>query len=444
MEARADCQAGGGDLATLTQGQNETLKGVIVALPHVTELLIGLRRINKNSDVFKWLGGASPSYDDWQSGFPTPAQSSRLSVTLAATGWRDVNPNEPEIHYVCELPDACGPHCTSGSCGDGVIDAGELCDEGAANGAGDGHCATDGSRLQTCGDGILDATWSAEPEVCDEDELNGAAGYCNPTCDGYTGCGDGVVEGLEICDEGASNGTHGCSGIGLTVDGIKYCAGPEVTAWDQIDDACAATDGGGIWGEVDATLSATLGPALASGGLSEVALALRRKGGGPIDPLPCCDNIFVWPDGGEIGPDDNAWADGEPHIKNYGIFGCNDPPGRGLRPADRGRDVGQRRLVRDPAPAVPAERRMQRHLSGDRVGRGDGAFDGRWSVTKATWRAAASSSSNAGSTSPTRLRGLIGPHRLGAPRGSRWPSRPSSSATPPGRRRRAGHSTPLA
>lgn len=80
------------------------------------------------------------------------------------------------------LPDFCdGAEASSGCapssyCGDGIVDEGETCDDGPANGAGYAWCAADCSFGPYCGDGIVD-----EIEECDDG--NGTAGDgCGPGC----------------------------------------------------------------------------------------------------------------------------------------------------------------------------------------------------------------------------------------------------------------------
>jgi len=88
---------------------------------------------------------------------------------------------------------------------------------------------------QVCGNQIIE-----QPEVCDGNSQqctiqDGYAGgqACNQTCDGWEEClsqdycGDGSVNGPEVCDDGANNGGYGycnsdCSGLGDHCgDGVK-------------------------------------------------------------------------------------------------------------------------------------------------------------------------------------------------------------------------------
>jgi Protein of unknown function (DUF1554) len=69
-------------------------------------------------------------------------------------------------------------------CGNGRLDPGEQCDLGAANmpdAYGKGACTTQCMNAPYCGDGIVDG-----PEVCDGgDAGSNALGACNPECSGY-------------------------------------------------------------------------------------------------------------------------------------------------------------------------------------------------------------------------------------------------------------------
>lgn len=87
-----------------------------------------------------------------------------------------------------------------GRCGDGVVDPGEGCDEGAANGPY--AACTDACQLNVCGDGKV----HLGVEGCDEGAGNVDTGYCRSDCQ-LGSCGDGfLLAGLEQCDAGAANG----------------------------------------------------------------------------------------------------------------------------------------------------------------------------------------------------------------------------------------------
>jgi len=98
-------------------------------------------------------------------------------------------------------------------CGDGVVNGGEACDNGAAN-ADDayGGCTTLCTVGPFCGDGNVDV---AHGEECD-DGVNqttyGETKGCGPGCRIVPYCGDGNVDSLfgEECDNGDQNGTGTC------------------------------------------------------------------------------------------------------------------------------------------------------------------------------------------------------------------------------------------
>ncbi|MBU1412492.1 SUMF1/EgtB/PvdO family nonheme iron enzyme, partial [Myxococcota bacterium] len=98
-----------------------------------------------------------------------------------------------------------GFRCCS-TCGNGTIEADELCDDGnRVNGDGcDWFCAP--TAGQTCGNGVREGS-----EVCDDGNRIGGDG-CSPSCrlDGIPVCGNGVVEGNELCDDGNRIDGDGC------------------------------------------------------------------------------------------------------------------------------------------------------------------------------------------------------------------------------------------
>jgi cysteine-rich repeat protein len=95
-------------------------------------------------------------------------------------------------------PDAaCRQNCQPRRCGDGVLDSDEVCDDGNTRGR-DG-CSADCTSNETCGNGVVDVLVG---ESCEPDDTNRE--WCRPNCVTVR-CGDGVLDALELCDEGASN-----------------------------------------------------------------------------------------------------------------------------------------------------------------------------------------------------------------------------------------------
>jgi len=94
----------------------------------------------------------------------------------------------------------CGAGVCDDACGDGVLDAGETCDDGVQNGTGEGFCLSDCSGIQTCGDGTANGT-----ETCDDGAQNGTGeSFCLSDCSGTQICGDAIINGTEACESGDS------------------------------------------------------------------------------------------------------------------------------------------------------------------------------------------------------------------------------------------------
>ena len=140
-----------------------------------------------------------------------------------------------------DTPNAsCRTNCQPRRCGDGIMDAGEVCDDGDVI-SGDG-CSGDCRSLETCGNGIVDVV---KGEACDDgnreqgdrchndckpprcgdgilDLQNGEAcdlaaansnaadASCRVDCQ-LRRCGDAVKDNNEICDDGNVVGADGCS-----------------------------------------------------------------------------------------------------------------------------------------------------------------------------------------------------------------------------------------
>ncbi|HEX5749351.1 MAG TPA: DUF4215 domain-containing protein [Archangium sp.] len=97
--------------------------------------------------------------------------------------------------------------CIKTDCGDGILQAGEACDDGNIL-DGDG-CSRTCESVEACGNGVLD---SASGEVCDDGNTRDGDG-CSANCKSNEKCGNGVVDVSmgEKCDDGNTRSADGCS-----------------------------------------------------------------------------------------------------------------------------------------------------------------------------------------------------------------------------------------
>jgi|GEM_PF-4989158 len=84
-----------------------------------------------------------------------------------------------------------------------------------------------------CGDGRVEGT-----ELCDEGyELNGTYAHCRADCGGAGAfCGDGTLDAGELCDDGADNGTWNHCSIACNGPGIRCGNGFIEAAFELCDD----------------------------------------------------------------------------------------------------------------------------------------------------------------------------------------------------------------
>ncbi|MFH0851567.1 MAG: DUF4215 domain-containing protein [Candidatus Peregrinibacteria bacterium] len=97
----------------------------------------------------------------------------------------------------------CSTQCTSevakGShCGDGVLQQanGEECDNGVNNSSNRVDSCRTNCKKASCGDGVKDTG-----EQCDDAAANGQSGHCTAACS-FPQCGNGVRDAGEDCDDG--------------------------------------------------------------------------------------------------------------------------------------------------------------------------------------------------------------------------------------------------
>jgi cysteine-rich repeat protein len=113
------------------------------------------------------------------------------------------------------------------TCGDGVVQNGEACDDG--NDSNDDACPNT-CQAHRCGDGIVRQDLQpgeAGYESCDDentDDYDGCGRYCNR-------CGDGVVGVFETCDDGNEVDQDGCTDCALDT-----CGDGQVNDGERCDD----------------------------------------------------------------------------------------------------------------------------------------------------------------------------------------------------------------
>lgn len=151
----------------------------------------------------------------------------------------DENCDDGDIDISDACPDGPTGSCQPASCGDGFLwdsDGGtEQCDNGGANSntapnACRTHCQNPG-----CGDGVTD-----NGEQCDDDNSNNTDGCLN-TCLSAK-CGDGFVRaGSEFCDDGNNNNGDGCS---ADCQSFESCGNGALNPGESCDDGNNNTSDG--------------------------------------------------------------------------------------------------------------------------------------------------------------------------------------------------------
>jgi len=122
---------------------------------------------------------------------------------------------------------------TPDSCGNGLPDFGEECDDGNAV---DGDACTNQCDVARCGDGIV----HEGVEECDDANF-----VSDDACDNQCllpVCGDGVIEGGEECDDANGTPDDGCTAC--TVDATGCGAGGLAATVVYVDNAAAVAAGG--------------------------------------------------------------------------------------------------------------------------------------------------------------------------------------------------------
>ena len=132
-------------------------------------------------------------------------------------------------YYQLEKPGSCNSDCQDhgegGYCGDGFVNGYETCDDNELiNGSYGGNCNERcNGYTARCGDKVIhrnncegysncvviEGLSNDKNEECDEgDDVNGTYGHCNSDCSAVSGCGDGIVQTEEQCDDSGNNGKY--------------------------------------------------------------------------------------------------------------------------------------------------------------------------------------------------------------------------------------------
>ena len=120
---------------------------------------------------------------------------------------------------------ACGgSNNASHSCGDGVVNGTEECDDGNTV-SGDGCSSVCKKEVGMCGDGIVDVA----TETCDDGNRTSGDG-CSANCQTETSatCGNGVVDANEACDDHNTAAGDGCSAACQVEAGYTCTGAPSV------------------------------------------------------------------------------------------------------------------------------------------------------------------------------------------------------------------------
>lgn len=177
--------------------------------------------------------------------------------------------------------DGCLVGCKAARCGDGFVRTGvEACDDGNTN---DGDGCTSICALPTCGNGVVDPG-----EDCDDQNLDDTDA-CLSTCL-FAFCGDGFVRaGVEPCDDGNPSNNDGCltscqlaaCGDGFLWLGVEQCDDGNVIPGDGCSATCQLPFCGD--GVVEPGEACDLGAANADRPALEVEQLGVRRGVSPFD-----------------------------------------------------------------------------------------------------------------------------------------------------------------
>ncbi len=191
---------------------------------------------------------------------------------------------KPESGWVC-TNEPGGPSVCAQTCGGGTLDAGEVCDDGDAE-------PLDGCDAQC----QVEAGWECQQPGNDPEQPSVCA----------TVCGDGIVVGAELCDDGNIVDTDGCKADCLAVSPEWECdmTGGAVSCAPICGDglavgAEACDDAGTVDG--DGCSAACVVEHMCNNGVVD---PMEECDGGPgcnvnctLDPMSVCGKAFASPPG---------------------------------------------------------------------------------------------------------------------------------------------------
>ncbi len=271
--AESNCQALGFSLASTHAAFDHPVFAAIAAQA-LSDLWIGFND-ETSEGTFVWSDGTPANFSDWAPGEPNNAGNEDCAVLTTASTWNDTS-----------CYNFYGYICGQSTCGNGVVDPNEECD--------------DGNYID--GDG------------------------CDSSCR-VTGCGSGAVTAGEDCDDGNLLNGDGCEsncqlicGVGSGASGAYlsggHCYLPFSTAADaNTAEANCAALGGHLASIQDATENALVLKALQRSGLIGLTDAL-------------VEGSFGWTTGEQLTY--TNWEAGEPNNAGVGedCAEINFPGGR--------------------------------------------------------------------------------------------------------------------
>lgn len=168
--------------------------------------------------------------------------------------------------------------CVLVSCGDGVVSAGEQCDDGRENSDRMNASCRPGCLLPQCGDGVVD---DLRGEVCDDgNRLDGDG--CRPDCLSTETCGNDVVDFAvgEQCDDGSGFVGDGCSAtctieVPIWTERLQWAGGGRRLTLDPARRRVVRYDGTTM--EWDGVAWRTLRPRTSPGARTGFAMAYDSK-----------------------------------------------------------------------------------------------------------------------------------------------------------------------